>query len=245
MDTGMNEIMLDAGHSTTHRDSLSSSPSSSSDTLHPHLAVSTGNSHLSIEQPDEEEETAADTPLIRSRPSTSPIISHLGPISPIEELTPAIVNPISSPRRTAASPAAQAQAQSDSISSTATSESITPSSKSNTTCKLVLDWSHPRTSGAIFQSSSGVSRVQLAVRPPIARAQASIERLKWSASSALYQHISNKQNTTTRSTASITIAPILPSPTRNAIKASSSDQATQIPLPGAPLLTPTLEADLE
>lgn len=155
-----------------------------------------------------------------SNPSSSPIISHLGPISPVEELTPAInlqSTSTSSPRRAAFLHPALASHSTSATSSSSTSTSTTTSSSNTGTCKLVLDWSRTRTAGAIFQSSSGISKVQVAVRPPSSRAKASIERFKWSASEAILYNTAREGGSSIKLKATSTTA-IPSSPSRNTSK---------------------------
>jgi hypothetical protein len=66
------------------------------------------------------------------------------------------------------------------LSSSTTSDiSTTHSSSCPATSRLVLDWSNRRTSRAIYTTSSGISKVQLVVKPAQIRTRAVIERRKW------------------------------------------------------------------
>lgn len=189
------------------------SPSSTSSSLSPSLQSSPlldstvhpiSNHHLATDIEDDQElenDEHEHDDCIKPTATTSPLLLNLGRISPVEELTPAI--PILPASSSSALPVRRHHhLHSDCNSSTNTSIA-TPASVSSLpttnststqereqggearTARLVLDWSRPHTSSAIFHSSSGVSRVHIQVREPQSRAQASIERLKWRVPAAL------------------------------------------------------------
>jgi len=226
---------------------VTSLPEYSQSTTHP--SAPTPSTALN-EQPEDDErlpqsedgETIQDSDdsastCIPASASTSPLLSQLGPISPVEELVPAVHIPAatSSPsRRHLDHPAPPASA---------TATGNTPAASTAHTCRLVLDWSRSRTVGAIFQSSSGVNRIHIQAREPRSRHQASIERLKWRVPSSLtYSNSSVVQRTASPPASPASSRPLPESPRRSGVSTKlvhDLDTVSQIPLAGTLLLAAT------
>lgn len=174
-------------------------------------------------QPDSDTIDSDDTP--ETTATASPLLSQVGPISPVEELVPAVYLTSSPSRRLFQQSVAPASSSATpTILSFAPGHNSAPlpaTALSGQTCRLVLDWSRPRASGAIFHSSSGVHRVRIQARPPHIISQTSIERLKWRESHAL----SAKSSDSTSSSHSTTAT------SATAIKQVKFDNLSRTPVP--------------
>jgi hypothetical protein len=197
----------------------------------PQPSLSAIHEALRILQPDSDTIDIDDTPATAS---TSPLLSQLGPISPVEEVVPAVHSTSSPSRRllqhSLASGSSSSLATPSAVTSALRKDSapLSANRESGQTCSLVLDWSRPRTSGAIFQSSSGVRRVHIEARPPHSISKASIERLKWKVPPDLL-------SSRTTSVASTKAEPAIATERVNLDNLPQLPIATTIPLPPNPI----------